>query len=216
MTNGESLFDPLAPAYDRWFEEKGRLIFEIEVRAFREVLASLPRPWLEVGVGSGRFAQALGIKTGVDPSARLLELAIGRGITAHQGRGEDRIFKPGSFGTVFLIVTLCFVDSPLAVLLEAHRIIKVNGKVVLGLVLRESPWGRHYLSEKERGHAFYQHAHFYTYSEIESFLGQAGFTIEKAISTLFQQPGQVREMEMPHAGYSPDAGFTIIVAAKSG
>jgi len=55
----DSLFDSLAPEYDAWFEQEGKLIFDIEVRAFQEVLPLLPRPWLEVGVGSGRFAQAL-------------------------------------------------------------------------------------------------------------------------------------------------------------
>jgi SAM-dependent methyltransferase len=216
MTNGESPFDSLATAYDRWFEEKGRLIFEIEVRAFQKVLASLPRPWLEVGVGSGRFAQALGIETGVDPSTRLLEMARDRGIAAYLGSGEDSTFPPGSFGTVFLIVTICFVDSPQMVLREAYRILKPDGKVVLGLVLRESPWGQHYLREKEKGHKFYKYASFYSYSEVETFLNNAGFNIEKAISTLFRRPGQVREMEAPRDGYSPDAGFTIVVAAKSG
>jgi len=61
-----SLFDNLALAYDAWFEGEGKLIFAIETRALQEVLPSLPKPWLEVGVGSGRFAQALGIETGVD------------------------------------------------------------------------------------------------------------------------------------------------------
>jgi len=70
--NRGSLFDSLASEYDAWFEQEGKLIFDIEVKAFQEMLPLLPKPWLEVGVGSGRFAQALGIETGVDPSARLL------------------------------------------------------------------------------------------------------------------------------------------------
>jgi SAM-dependent methyltransferase len=215
MTNGESLFDPLAQAYDRWFEDKGKLIFAVEVRAFKDVLPSLPKPWLEIGVGSGRFAQALGIESGIDPSARLLEIAGNRGITTYQGRGEATAFEAESFGTVFLIVTICFVDSPQAVLKEAHRILQSDGRVVLGLVLCESPWGKHYLAEKEKGHPFYKHASFYTYTEIESFLQQAGFAIEKVISTLFQRPGKVEKIEPPKSGYLPEAGFTIIAASKA-
>ena len=134
-----SFFDELASDYDAWFEKDGKLIFNTEVRAFQEILPLLPKPWLEMGVGSGRFAQALGIETGIDPSIELLDIAKSRGITTIQGKGEEKLFKGESFGTVFLIVTLCFVDSPEAILKETHRILKPGGKVVLGLVSKESP-----------------------------------------------------------------------------
>ena len=92
-----SPFDSLALAYDSWFEGQGKVIFGVEVRTFQEVLASLPKPWLEVGVGSGRFAQALGISTGVDPSIKLLEMADKRGITVLLGRGEQQICSTAAF-----------------------------------------------------------------------------------------------------------------------
>ncbi len=81
-----SPFNELAEAYDSWFDEEGKLIFATEVRALQSVLASLPEPWLEIGVGSGRFAQVLGIGTGLDPSGKLLEIAKKRGIKTCQGR----------------------------------------------------------------------------------------------------------------------------------
>ena len=89
---GASLFDTLASDYDAWFEKDGKLIFETEVRAFQEILSSLPKPWLEIRVGSGRFARALGIETGIDPSIELLNIARSRGITAIQGIGAKRNF----------------------------------------------------------------------------------------------------------------------------
>ena len=209
-----SPFDDLASDYDAWFEEEGKLIFAIEVRAFQEVLPFLPKPWLEVGVGSGRFAQALGIETGVDPSIKLLEMARRGGITAFLGRGEQEPFDEESFGTVFLIVTLCFVNSPLDVLKEAYRILQPDGKIVLGLVLKESPWGKFYEQKKKQGHRFYRYANFYGYDNVVRVLQQAGFSIEKIISTLFQEPGKVDRTETPREGYSPSAGFTVIVAEK--
>ena len=209
-----SLFDSLAESYDAWFEEDGKRIFAIEARAFQEVLTLLPKPWLEVGVGSGRFAQALGIETGIDPSANLLKMAEGRGLTVFRARGEERFFNKENFGTVFLIVTLCFVDSPIAVLREAHRILKPEGKIVLGLVLRESPWGKFYQIKKLEGHRFYKHATFYSYQEVERLLIDSDFNIEKVVCTLFQKPGEVKKMEPPQKGFSIDAGFTVIVAGK--
>jgi ubiquinone/menaquinone biosynthesis C-methylase UbiE len=209
-----SPFDDLALEYDAWFDKDGSLIFFIEVQAFKSFLLTLPKPWLEIGVGSGRFARALGIKTGIDPSFKLLQMARRRGVTALSGRGEQVPFDKESFGAVFIIVTLCFLDSPLEVLEEANRILFPGGKIVLGLVLKESPWGQFYQSKKARGHRFYRYATFYSYDEVVRLMAQAGFVIERIISTLFQKPGKVHRTEDAREGYFPDAGFTIIVAGK--
>ena len=209
-----SPFDHLASEYDAWFSGEGKLIFAIEVKAFQEVLPLLPRPWLEVGVGSGRFARALGIETGVDPSVKLLDMARGRGVKVFLGRGEQEPFDNGAFGTVFLIVTLCFAEAPLEVFREAYRILQPEGKVVLGLILRESPWGRLFENKKKQGHRFYKHATFCRRDEVVALLGQTGFAVEKVVSTLFQKPGNVEHIELPREGFSPNAGFTVIMAGK--
>ena len=208
-------FDSLAWAYDAWFEEEGRFIFASEVKALRQALPLLPKPWIEVGVGSGRFAQALGIDIGLDPSSKLLEMARNRGISVFLGRGEEMPFQDGVFGTAFFVVTLCFVDSPRKVLGEAARLLKSQGKVVLGLVLKESPWGQLYQREKETGHRFYSHAMFYSYGEVGVLLNQAGFSVEQITSTLFQSPGEVNHIELPRQGFYADAGFTVILAGKT-
>ncbi|NQT74499.1 MAG: class I SAM-dependent methyltransferase [Chloroflexi bacterium] len=213
-SNSVSPFDDLAPEYDAWFDGEGSFVFSIEVHAFKSLLPTLPKPWLEIGVGSGRFAQALGIETGIDPSIKLIEMARQRGIAASLGRGEQPLFGEESFGTAFLIVSFCFLDSPPDVLNEANRILKPGGKIVLGLVLRESSWGKFYQQKKKEGHRFYKYATFYSCDEVVRLLVKAGFLIEKIVSTLFQRPGEVRHMEEPREGYFPDAGFTIIVGVK--
>jgi len=209
------VFDSLASGYDAWFEEEGRLIFASEIEALRQALPLLLKPWIEVGVGSGRFAQTLGIDIGLDPSSKLLEMARNRGISVFLGRGEEMPFQDGVFGTAFFVVTLCFVDSPMRTLGGAARILKNQGKVVLGLVLKESPWGQLYQRKKETGHRFYRYATFYSYGEIGVFLKQTGFSIEKIVSTLFQHPGGVNHIELPRQGFSADAGFTVILAGKT-
>ena len=209
------VFDYLASDYDAWFEEEGRLIFASEVEALRQALPLLPKPWIEVGVGSGRFAQALGIDIGLDPSSKLLEMARNRGISVFLGRGEEMPFQDGIFGTAFFVVTLCFVDSPVRTLGEAARLLKSGGKVVLGMVLKESSWGQLYQTKKETGHRFYKYARFYNYGEVDMFLMQTGFSIEKVVSTLFQSPGEVNHIELPRQGFSADAGFTVILADKT-
>jgi SAM-dependent methyltransferase len=210
-----SPFDEMASEYDSWFDGDGRLIFAIEVKAFQKLLPALPKPWVEIGVGSGRFARALGIETGIDPSLELVKMARQRGINAIQGRGEQAPFDKGSFGTVFLIVTLCFLDSPRDVLRETKNMLAPGGKLVLGLVLKESPWGRFYRRKKDEGHRFYKFAHFYSREEVSGLLERAGFAIEDIIATLFQRPNEVHDTEEPRQGYSPEAGFTIIVAGEN-
>jgi SAM-dependent methyltransferase len=148
------------------------------------------------------------------PSAKLLAIAKRRGINVFLGKGEERFFGEGTFGTVFLIVTLCFVDSPVAVLQEAYRVLKPRGKIVLGLVLRDSIWGQFYLTKKQARHRFYRYATFYSYQEVTELLEHTGFAIEKVISTLFQKPNEVVLIEPPRRGFFSDTGFIIVAARK--
>lgn len=212
--NNHSPFDDLPERYDTWFDEEGKLIFAIEVAAFNSILHLLPKPWLEIGVGSGRFAQALGIEFGIDPSTKLLQMAIDRGIDARHGRGEDRLFQEKSIGTVFLIVTICFINSPEKVFREIERILHPDGRLVIGLVLKEGSWGSYYQKLKENKHPFYKFARFFSYDELAKILMKSGFLIDRTVSTLFQIPGKVVGEESPREGYWPNAGFIILVARK--
>jgi len=211
-----SPFDRFASEYDAWFDGEGRLTFAIELRAFHELLPRLPKPWLEIGVGSGRFAQPLGIEAGVDPCVKLVEMARRRGVSTLLARGEELPFEAASFGTVFLIVTVCFLDQLSDVLREAKRVLVPNGRIVLATVLRDSPWGRFYRQRGKGGHRFYRDARFYSYEQLVTLLLAAGLPFVQVISTLFQRPAAVQRMEEPKEGYLPRAGFTIVVATRPG
>jgi hypothetical protein len=82
---------------------------------------------------------------------------------------------------VFLISTLCFLESPLEVLKEAYRILVPGGKIVLGVVLKNSPWGHYYEQKKLEGHPIYKYATFYRCSEVAQFTLLADFTGERII-----------------------------------
>ena len=119
-SNTAGLFDRLAAQYDAWYDgPAGTLIFPAEAECLRPLLAGLPRPWAEIGVGSGRFAAALGVDVGLDPAARLLALARSRHYRVVRGTGERLPFRGGAFGAVLIVVTLCFADDPVALLAEA-------------------------------------------------------------------------------------------------
>ncbi len=217
-----SPFDAAAADYDGWFDGDGKLVFETEVRALEQVLPNLPRPWLEIGSGSGRFTDSLGIDIGIDPSAGLLRLATARGPAtdrragALRGRGEQLPFADAAFGAVFIIVVLPFVEWPLSVLRETRRVLQPGGKIVLAEIPRTSPWGQLYDAEGKDGHPIYSVASFRSYPELINVVERGGFGLEKIVSTLVQAPGEVSEVEQPQSGLALGAGFVVLVAGKRG
>lgn len=88
-----------------------------------------------------------------------LMLAKGRGIEVVKGAGEKLPFRDRTFGGALLIVTLCFVDDPSEVLGESKRVLMDDGSIILGLILKESPWARFY--EEGRVDSLYKIARFY-------------------------------------------------------
>jgi len=210
----ESPFDEMAEKYDSWYDTKGKLAFQIELAALKPLSPELPKPWIEVGVGTGRFAKELGIPKGVDLSAGLLAKAQERGIDVIGADGEEMPFRPETFGAVFLLTTWAFLDNPLAVMKESYRVLKPNGFLVNGYLDREGKWGASYVEKGRQGHPLFSHAHFATYSEVREITEKAGFEITETVSTLFQGPGEVVESEEPKSGYHPGASFVVVVARK--
>ncbi len=204
-------FDLLAARYDSWYDGKGRMAFEIELAALRPLLAELPKPWLEVGVGTGRFAQALGIPLGIDPSPALLARARQRGIETLYGEGEELVFRAGSFGTVFLLTTWAFLNDPPKVLRECRRVLKTDGRLVNAYLDRDGKWGASYAEWGRQGHPLFSHAHFETYEDVKRLTEQAGFEVLKTVSTLFQGPDETVALEETRPGFVRGASFVVLV-----
>jgi SAM-dependent methyltransferase len=209
-------FEALADKYDSWYDGKGRMAFEIELSALRPLLAELPKPWLEVGVGTGRFAQALGIPLGVDPSPALLAKARQRGIEVLYGEGEELVFRAGSFGTVFLLTTWEFLNDPLKVLRECRRVLKDGGRLVNAFLDRDGKWGASYAERGRQGHPLFSHAHFDRFDDVTRLTEQAGFEVLNTVSTLFQGPGEAVAMEEARPGFVRGASFVVLVARVPG
>jgi ubiquinone/menaquinone biosynthesis C-methylase UbiE len=66
-------FNLFTDEYEHWFIEN-ETVFESELRALRRVVP-VDKTGIEIGVGSGIFAEKLQITWGVDPSDKMLELA---------------------------------------------------------------------------------------------------------------------------------------------
>lgn len=185
------VFDRQAERYDAWFDSReGSAIFSAEVGCFRKLLPSDPSGWVEVGVGTGRFAAALDIPEGIDPSGPMLLKARERGVRTRQGRAEDLPYRTDSLAGILMTVTLCFLDNPESAMRECRRVLEPGGQLVQGIVPADSSWGRHYQEEAEEGHPFYSVSKFYTCQETIELAEAAGFEFEEAASTLLRPPGE--------------------------
>lgn len=120
-------FDQLAERYNSWFD-RHPAAFQLELDALKKVIPQSGKG-LEIGIGSGRFAQALGIKTGIDPSEKLLAMAKSRGINVYKGVAESLPFSAEQFDFVFMGTVLCFLKDPYKALAEAKRVLKADGRL---------------------------------------------------------------------------------------
>jgi len=215
-TRVKHVFDAFAERYDRWYNKPfGRSAFQLERLCIELLCEDLRHPLLEIGVGTGRFAEALGIAYGLDPSSGVLRFAKKRGVTTIKGVGEELPFKDKIFGGVFLIVTLCFLDNPIKALMEARRVLLDEGSVILGLILKGSPWASFYEEKGRKGNIFYKIARFYSFEEVKRMMEEAGFKIVKVASTIFQPlTEKPLHFELPREGYFREAGFVALKAKK--
>lgn len=214
-SNAVSAFDKYAEEYDKWFDTlKGRLLFEMEIEAVRLLMKGLEKPFLEIGVGTGRFAKELGIDFGIDPSSKALEISKKRGIKIEEAKGEKLPFKDESFSAVFLLFTLCFMENPERVFSEAKRVLTKGGGLIIGLINRNSTWGEFYVKKKAEGHPVYKYAKFYSVKEVVKMLETADMSVEAYSSTLCQPPSDEPDKEDAHNKLIEEAGFICILAKK--
>jgi len=209
----KTIFDDLTEKYDSWYDsEDGRPLYESELLCLRPLIENAPKPILEIGVGTGRFAMHFPDVTGIDPSINALRMAEKRGVKIVHGYGENLPFEDETFGCILIIVTLCFVQNPLVVLKEAKRVLKKDGCIIIGLVPKDSPWGIFYEEKKKQGHPFYSRARFYTRKDVEKMLQKCGMKITNFRSTLLQRPQENPHVEAPVEGFFKKAGFICIEA----
>lgn len=205
MSNPE--FDSNAAGYDNWFDDHPAL-FQNEQEALS---LALPNKGIgiEIGVGTGRFAKALKIPLGVEPSPAMAQMAIARGITVIKAKGEGLPFHSRSFDYAVMITTVCFLDDIPRAFGEAHRIIKKNGFFIIAMIDKDSEIGKQYQAKKATS-PWYKDAHFHSVTEITGLMQQAGFTGFEFWQTLFTSKEELTE---PIPGYGKGS-FVVIRSQK--
>lgn len=178
-------FETQSDQYDRWFDEH-HVVYRTEVAALSKLVPE-DGYGLEVGVGTGRFAAALGVDVGVDPAASMLARAADRGVDPIRGVAEALPLVSGRFDFVLLVTTMCFVDDVSATLREARRVLRPGGEVVIGFIDADSPLGQRYRQQKSEN-PFYRNATFHTTEDQRQAVEDAGFEDIEFVQSLFSFP----------------------------
>ena len=203
-------FEKYSGKYEDWFE-KNKFVYESEIQAIKELFPKVEKS-IEIGVGSGRFAVPLGIKTGVDPSPRMRKIAEQKGIKVINAVAEEFPFKNSQFEVVLMVTTICFVDNLNLAFREAYRILKLGGYLIIGFVDKDSSLGKLYQQHKEKS-LFYKIATFYSVKEVVYNLNKVGFKEFNFKQTIFHSLNEIQSVEPVKENYG-QGSFVVIRARK--
>ena len=206
-----TVFNHSAREYDAWFVQNEPAYWS-ELAAIKAFMPKEGRG-LEIGVGTGRFAAPLGIEEGVEPAKAMAAIAREWGIKVYEAYAEELPFEDRSFDFVLMVTILCFLADPFQALREATRVLKLEGRLIIGMIDRDSSLSRSYEASKEKS-KFLRQARFYTVSQVLKRLEDLGSQNPQTCQTIFQDLSAFRGPEPKKAGYG-EGGFVVIAAQKS-
>jgi len=210
MPEHKSPFEEHVKTYEQWFE-RNKAVYGSELRAVGHFVDTDSRG-LEVGVGTGRFAEPFNITEGVEPSSAMARIAEKRGVNVAIGTGESLPLSNEVFDFVLVVTTICFFEDALTALKECFRVIRKGGWIVVGFVDRNTPLGETYLRKQEEN-VFYRNASFYSADEVLSLLAEAGFSNFETVQTVFGRLEDITSEQDFRAGYG-EGGFVVIQGNK--
>ena len=204
------VFDNFALEYDKWFENH-EVEYALELKAIREYLPK-EGDGIEIGAGTGRFTQPLGISLGVEPSKAMRSLALSRGANTVAGTAESLPVEDGTYEYAVLVTTVCFLDEPELAFKEVYRVLKAEGVIIVGLIDKESKLGKKYEDKKNKS-KFYKNANFHSVMEIQKKIEKAGFSNIECTQALL--PGDTHENYKPEVkqGYG-EGSFVVLRGQK--
>ncbi|MFW6223065.1 MAG: class I SAM-dependent methyltransferase [Bacteroidota bacterium] len=202
-------FDAHTREYENWFIENN-ILFQSELLALKQVVP-INKKGIEIGIGSGIFAEQLGIQFGIDPSENMLKYARKRNLDVQKGVAEELPYDNESFDYAVFITSICFVDDTQQAIKEAKRILKKHGEIIIAIIDRATPYGK-LLNEGKEQNKFYKYARFFSTDEILELLKANSFSITQIKQTLKNLTTTI--VETPEEGYGKGC-FVVIKAIKN-
>lgn len=208
MNENNNVFNKNTLEYDQWFD-KHALVYQSEILAIQQAIPK-NKTGIEIGVGTGRFAEPLNINFGVEPSENMARVAEQRGITVYRAYAESLSIDDATFDFALMVTTVCFLSDIPKAFSEVHRILKPQGEIIIAIIDKNSALGKKYGREKA-SNKFYQDAHFHSTEELTELLRQAGFLNFNYWQTLTKR--SENKIEKPIQGFG-NGSFTVIKANR--
>lgn len=206
------IFNKYVDEYEEWYDKYPE-VFESELAAIKEHLTKLPENirGIEVGIGTGRFAQPLGIKEGVEPSEEMGMKAVHRKIEVLKGVAENLPYGDLQFDFV-LFVTICHLENLKQAIKQAHRVLKHKGSIIIGFLDKDQSIAEKY-TERRQHSTFFRTAQFYSVAQVKKILEAKGFKNLEFNQTLFGDMDEIKEIQLPKPGYG-EGSFVVVKAIK--
>ncbi|MFA5809014.1 MAG: class I SAM-dependent methyltransferase [Thermoleophilia bacterium] len=225
-----------AEKYNAWYASPlGRVCLDLEKAAVMDFAAARPgEKALDIGCGTGAFTLELARRgantTGVDQSENMVSLA--RSMAAQDGQqvgqqvgftvadAEALPFHDDEFDLVIAVTVLCFAAEPVRLLRESLRVLKPNGRLVLGELNSLSPWAWWRRVKRRLVKSSFSGARFFSPKKLAALLLENGFQIEGLRTLLYFPPvnsslllRQHRFFERVGGRILPDRGAFVAIQA---
>ncbi|ABP95082.1 MULTISPECIES: class I SAM-dependent methyltransferase [Metallosphaera] len=223
-----SSFDKFSEKYDTWFLNNRNVLMS-ELLLVEKMLRG-ERKILSVGCGSGLFESLLRergimIEDCVEPS-EMGKIAEARGLRVKRGYAEELPVHE-KYDAVLMNGVIHYLRDPAKALLEANRVLREGGHLILCWVAGEGSYGLLYRLASLVGWKelegvspkspypleFVREAKWQTVGEVRSLLRNAGFEEVLIMQTLTRHPKYSNdEAEDPSQGY--DRGDYVCIKAR--
>ncbi len=205
-------FNQHVDEYEKWYETYEE-VYQSELLAIKEQFKKLPEDLrgIEVGLGTGRFSKALGIKEGIEPSEEMAIRASRRGIEVLKGVAERMPYADLQFDFV-LFVTICYLDDIDRAIRESYRVLKHKGTLIMAFLDKDQSIAQEYM-ERKLYSTFFSNARFYSVKYISDVMLSRGFKDLDYSQTLFGNLDDIKNIQRPKPDYG-EGSFVVIKATK--
>ncbi len=209
-------FDQVAGYYDDWYSHpQGRQVFEAELSALESLIPGTGLG-LEVGAGTGAFAESLTDEERtiicLDPSGAMLAKVRERKLQAIMGVGEHMPITEASLDFAYMVTTLEFLVDPVAALRQVRFTMRRAAPLTILFINADSPWGSLYRRIGADGDPVFRYARLRSHEEVLEMLAEAGYALQGSVGTLTTGP---KEVEVGGGLVEPGVGTGVILIKAS-